>query len=172
MSKRVLLFRHAKSDRSGDYPDDHSRPLNKRGIRAAQTMGRVLARTCQIPDLVVTSSAVRAKTTIELADEAGAWDCPVRVSDTLYESTLREVLQEIQNLPAEVTSVLLAGHEPTWSMLLSELVGGGRMRVPTAAVACVEHPVDEWSQITPGQGELLWLIPARLFTDGKFSNLQ
>lgn len=171
MSKTLLTFRHAKSDWDAGAGDDHSRPLNKRGIRSAKTMGKVLARMGQVPDRVVSSSAVRAKTTIELAVKSGKWKCPVTVSGDLYESSVSEMMQVIHNLPEDADSVLFAGHEPTWSMLLSTLVGGGKLRVPTASVACVDIRVESWSEVTAGAGELLWLLPPRLFTDGDFSTL-
>ena len=63
----LLLFRHAKSDRAGFSGDDFDRPLNKRGVSDARRMGGLLAGADQIPDRVLCSTALRARTTLELA---------------------------------------------------------------------------------------------------------
>ena len=57
--KTLLLMRHAKSDWDADYGLDHDRPLNDRGLRSARLMGRVLADEGLVPELVISSTAVR-----------------------------------------------------------------------------------------------------------------
>ena len=168
MSKRLLLFRHAKSDWHAGIPDDHERPLTKRGSEAARVMGRVLAAADQLPDLVVTSTAVRARTTVELAHTTGGWTCPVETSDALYDTDAASVLKEIRKLPDAAASVLLAGHEPTWSELASRLIGGGDLRFPTAAVVLIDLGVDKWRDATFGHGALVWLLQPKFFVKGNF----
>ena len=63
--RRLILFRHGKSDWDAPFGSDHERPLSKRGVKAAKTMGLVLARSDLVPDHAITSSAVRARTTLE-----------------------------------------------------------------------------------------------------------
>ena len=70
--KTLILFRHGKSDWDSEEPSDHDRPLAKRGRKAAKAMGKFLALAGQVPDSAVTSSAVRARSTLEIAMEAGA----------------------------------------------------------------------------------------------------
>ncbi len=65
--KTLIFFRHGKSDWDAEYHGDHNRPVAKRGRKAAKLMGRFLASTGQVPDSVVTSSALRARSTFELA---------------------------------------------------------------------------------------------------------
>ena len=78
--KRIFLLRHGKSDWNAPYSTDHERPLKGRGVRAARTIGRFLAETDEEPDVIVSSSAVRALSTAELAAEAGSWRCEIRVA--------------------------------------------------------------------------------------------
>ena len=68
--KSVILFRHGKSDWNASYGSDHDRPLNSRGIKAAKKMGLFLSTKNQIPDIVISSTATRAKTTAQLAMES------------------------------------------------------------------------------------------------------
>ncbi len=168
MSKRLLLFRHAKSDWHTGALNDHERPLTKRGRDAARVMGRVLAAADQVPDLIVTSTAVRARTTVELAHTTGCWTCQIETSETLYDTDAASVLKEIRGLPDSTDRVLLTGHEPTWSELASRLIGGGDLRFPTAALARLDLDVACWRDATFGSGALVWLLQPKFFAEGNF----
>ena len=163
--KTLIVFRHGKSDWGADYRGDHSRPIAKRGRRAASTMGRFLALTEHLPDNVISSSARRAHETVELAHAAGSWECQIEIDDSFYEANVGIVLSRIRR-EADATEVLLiAGHEPTWSELVSHLSGGGQLRFPTAAMARIDLDIDHWSAVAPSTGRLIWLIPPRLLSD-------
>ena len=69
--KSILLFRHGKSEWNTYYDSDHNRPLAPRGIKAAKKMGLFLANKKQIPDIVISSTAMRARTTFELDIKEG-----------------------------------------------------------------------------------------------------
>jgi phosphohistidine phosphatase len=160
--KTIILFRHGKSDWDTDFGTDHDRPLAKRGRHAAATMGALLARLEQVPDRVLTSSAVRARETVERAAEAGAWPCPILVTPEFYASSPATVLARVREEDDAVASLLLAGHEPTWSALASDLMGGGRLRFPTAAMARIDFEVDSWSRVDADRGVLVWFLIPRL----------
>ena len=164
VSGTLVLLRHGKSDWSAAGGDDRHRPLAKRGRRAARLAGQLLVEARLVPDVAVTSPAVRAATTLELAMEAGGWRCPVLVSEELYGGTLGGVLATVQAQPGFASVVLLVGHEPTWSQLVGLLVGGGRHRMPTGALAAITFEVP-WRQVGPGTGELAFLVSPRLRSD-------
>jgi phosphohistidine phosphatase len=158
----LLIMRHAKSDWGSGSGRDHDRPLNPRGIGAARSMGSFITEAGLVPDLAVASTAVRALTTAELAHEAGEWRCPLRSVSRLYASTPGTVLGVIQELPDEAGRLLVVGHEPTSSALVAGLIGGGQLRFPTAAVACIAFDGTSWRHLAPGRGELAWLMAPRL----------
>lgn len=166
MTKRLLLFRHGKSDWTASYGRDHDRPVAQRGVMAAKTMGEQLTAMGQVPEFALTSSAVRARTTLELAHQAGDWDCLTAVTGELYEATVAQVIGVIRQQPDQYPSLMLVGHEPTWSETIAYL-GGGTVRMPTAAIACLEFDISRWSQVDQGRGTLLWLLPPKLFTQAK-----
>ncbi len=156
----LLVLRHAKSDWGSGAEDDHERPLAQRGVKAAKSVGRFIAASGQVPDLVLTSTAVRARTTVEVAAAAGKWKSPVEEVRQLYGAAAHDVVALLasRDLPE---AVMVVGHEPTWSELVSLLTGGGRVRMPTAALACLE--VDgTWRELAPGRGRLLWLVVPKL----------
>ena len=90
--KRLVLLRHAKSDWDADYGADHDRPLNDRGVRSAEAMGRFLAEVGQVPDTVISSTAVRARTTAELAIAAGGWNRSIRTDERIYGGSAGDIL--------------------------------------------------------------------------------
>jgi phosphohistidine phosphatase len=165
VSKTLLLFRHAKSDWDSGYGDDHERPLARRGMKAARLMGRFLARMAQVPDRVLASDAVRARETAKLAIDAGGWPSPLELVPALYDSSPDTVLRLLKACPDSAASVLLAGHEPTWSSTVAMLTGGSSVNFPTAAVCRIDFPIERWSETRPGEGVLVWLVPPRLLSD-------
>ena len=105
----LILFRHAKSDWNAEYASDPERPLAQRGIRAARFMGQFLAATGQVPALALTSHAVRAKDTLDLARRQGDWRCRVEVDPDIYGSDADRLLDrngdEIrEDLPGSVNA--------------------------------------------------------------------
>jgi len=166
--KSILLFRHGKSDWKADYPGDHDRPLAKRGKSAARLMGRFLASCGQVPDIALTSTALRARRTLELASESGGWTCPVEAKSYLYEASPQEILGQIQQQSDTWNSVLLTGHEPTCSELASALIGGGYFRFPTAALMGIDFAADRWEAVDFGRGVLKWLLIPKLLASAEF----
>jgi phosphohistidine phosphatase len=163
MRRTVLLLRHAKADREAGAGSDHDRPLTAEGRRAAKQLGAWLSEADLAPDLLLTSSAVRALATAELAAAAGRWRCPCRAISALYGASPTELVELLRGLEPEVERPLLVGHEPVWSNLATLLIGGGHLRLPTGAVAAVRFELPSWGELTPGEGELLLLVaPKRL----------
>lgn len=161
-----MMMRHAKSDWGVGFADDHERPLAPRGVKAARRMGRFIADAGVTPELVVSSTAVRALTTAELAAEAGEWGCPIITDSQLYASDPETVLELVGETDPEIECLLIAGHEPTWSGLVAWLIGGGRVSMPTAAVACLDMPRGGWADLAPGTCELRWLMTPKMLKRG------
>ena len=122
-------------------------------------IGRYLASIDLRPGSVVTSSALRARSTAEIASEAGAWRCPIRATDSLYDTVPGVALEQIQAEPDATKVLLLSGHEPTWSALVSLLVGGGVLRFSAGTLACIEFHGEHWSDVQSARGQLAWLLP-------------
>lgn len=150
--KHLLLMRHAKSDWSADYATDHDRPLNERGVRSARAIGKVLTEHSQTPDLVISSSAVRARTTAQLAAEAGRWASEIVIDSRLYGSGADTVV-ELASQAREVGRLMLVGHQPTWSVLVS-LLTGDRVEMKTATVAVIAFDLSAWSDLPGATGEV------------------
>jgi phosphohistidine phosphatase len=163
--KTLLLMRHAKSDWSAEYGRDHDRPLNDRGVRSAEAMGRLLRDEDQMPELVITSTAVRARTTAELASRAGDWECEIVLEPRLYGSGADAVVMVAAAAPP-VSRLMLVGHQPTWSTLASVLTGE-RVDMKTATVAVTRFDMGDWSDLPSVRGEVVAVYqPREILGDG------
>ncbi len=160
--KHLLVLRHGKSDWGAEYGGDHERPLAARGVEAARLVGNLLAGVGQVPELVLSSTAVRARETARLALGAGAWGCRMETGRRLYEASAGELLEVVREQDDAVGWLLLAGHEPACSGLVAALTGARRVKFPTAALARLDLPVDSWSHAKPGTATLAWLVTPKL----------
>lgn len=165
--KTLLILRHGKSDWQAGYGADAERPLADRGIAAAELVGRFLRHAGQVPAKVISSTAVRARGTAELAMQAGQWECAASFTDTLYGASVTSVLDLLKTEDDAVPSLLLVGHQPTWSELITDLTGGTSVRLPTAALARIDFEVDRWRDIQTGGGTLRWLVTPKLLQSAK-----
>lgn len=163
----LILFRHGKSDWEAPFGTDHERPLANRGKEAARCMGRMLSQAGQIPDLAVSSSATRARDTLQLAARAGHWDCPMRIESALYGSSPQAVLNWVKEMEENPACLLLTGHEPTWSEMAGALIGSAAIRVPTAAMLRIDFQIETWQQLNFGHGLLRWLLLPKLICKPK-----
>lgn len=157
--KTLLVLRHAKSSWRDTGLADHDRPLNKRGQRDAPRMGRLLSQQDLVPDLIISSSAVRARKTAQLAIEAMDYDGELRLERELYAADPEAYLDALQALPDAFERVMVIGHNPGLEELI-EMLTGDWQRLPTAALAQVELELDTWqdlSEETPGRLVHLWL---------------
>ncbi len=169
MSKRIFIYRHAKSDWAAAYGSDHDRPLAPRGIESAKIMGRMLGLSGQVPELVITSTAIRAMETLELSKQEGKWDCEIIENKILYYETHVEIFQLIKNLPDKLSSVMVVGHEPKCSTLAGMLIGGGELTFKTATMARIDFEIEKWISLSPGGGELRWLQSPSIYRKGNFN---
>lgn len=165
--KTILIMRHAKSDWQSKSESDHDRPLNHRGRLASRSMGSFLSTLRQVPQNVLVSSATRARSTVDLAVGAGAWRCPIVITPELYSQSPDRILNIIQGQNNSIDSLMLAGHEPTSSSMLSDFVGGGSFPFPTAAIARIDFPIDVWTRIDFGLGQLKWFVTPKIVQRGQ-----
>ena len=153
--KTLYLMRHAKSSWSFDDLSDRERPLNDRGRDDAPRIGQALAKRHITPSLIVSSPAVRAlSTAVLVAREVNYPHDKIQVEPALYEADLDTVVAVIRELPDEANSVLLTGHNPTFtdvSNYLSPSPLSGEL--PTAGLMCLRFLVDHWAEIAPANAE-------------------
>ena len=141
---RLALVRHAKSDWGDPALDDHDRPLNDRGLRDAPRMAAALAETEFRPKAILSSTALRARTTAGFfADALGA---PLELHERLYGAGPSTLLSTAA--ASGLLSVMVVAHDPGMSDLAGQLSGDGISHMPTCAVATFTWSTDDWDVAT------------------------
>ncbi|HZG02661.1 MAG TPA: histidine phosphatase family protein [Streptomyces sp.] len=158
--RRIVILRHAKAD----WPQvaDHDRPLAERGRKDAPVAGRWLAASGIIPDLTLCSTATRTRETWKLV----AHELPQRprtvYEERLYEATLGELIEVVNEVPDDVANLMLVGHNPGMHALADGLAGEAegdtrvrlhRVGFPTSAIAVVSF-TGSWKSVELGVGRL------------------
>jgi phosphohistidine phosphatase len=166
--KRLYLLRHAKSSWDDPDLDDHDRPLAPRGRRAASRMGHHLRQMGVQPDEVLCSTAKRARQTLELIRSFLGPDVSVHIEEEMYQADSPELLQRLRLVSPEVAAVMLIGHNPSIQELALTLVGPGEgkmaglaQKFPTAGLAALIVPIDEWAALGGGQAQLDQFVAPR-----------
>ena len=165
--KTLYLLRHGKSSWDDPALADFARPLAGRGRRAALAMGEHMARSKWIPDLVLCSSAVRARQTLEFAMRA--WSSPkpeVRFQRNFYMAEADALLQQTRQLDDSASSAMLVGHDPGIRDLALLLAGKAEdlfldrltRKFPTAALAVFTFPFRRWDKIAAESGNLISFV--------------
>jgi len=152
--KTLYLLRHAKSSWNFDELSDQERPLNDRGRDDAPRMGQALAKRDIKPDLIVSSPAVRAMSTAALV--ARELDYPhdkIAVEPGIYQAEVDDILGIIHNLPESADSVILVGHNPTFTDTVNTLSPSSINEMPTAAVVCLRFDCNSWEQVSRANAE-------------------
>ncbi len=162
MTFRLILIRHAKSSWDDATLDDHARPLNARGRRAAPKIGEWLANQGHRPEEVLVSSAVRAQETLSLL----GFHAPARVVEALYHAEPTTILKTLHT--AGLGSVALIGHNPGLADFAAMLLANPPQdkdfrRFPTCATLVADLPIESWRDLRPGIGRLVdFTVPRRL----------
>ncbi len=147
---RLILMRHAKTERAADSGLDRDRALTPRGVADAVLMGGVLADKGLRPDLALVSSAVRTRQTWEAMRDA-LGDVEVRIEPRLYDATTDVLRRFVQDAEDQAGCLLILAHNPGVQLLamdyltesaaspsvLDRMAGG----FPTGAAAIFEVDV-------------------------------
>lgn len=163
--KSVLLLRHAKSSWDNPGLADFDRPLAKRGLSDAPLMGQVMADFEIVPDKIMSSPAKRAKQTAELAAKACGYRKSITWQDSFYGGYSDTLIEALKTLPDTVERAMLVGHNPTMEETVEALLVGEQtlsIRMPTAALVCLDLNIMRWEDLEPGDATLRWYLIPRL----------
>jgi phosphohistidine phosphatase len=144
--KTLLALRHAKSSWNDPALDDHERPLNKRGRRDAPRMGELVREYGLIPDVIISSDAVRARLTAEAVAEAARYAGEILLDPRLYLACPADILSLLTTVRENAGTVMIVGHNPGLETLVEQLTGE-RQDLPTAALAQIGLPIDQWRDL-------------------------
>jgi phosphohistidine phosphatase len=168
-TQRLFLLRHAKSSWEDPSIDDHDRPLASRGRRAATRIAACATKIGIRPDLILCSSAMRARQTLERMAPSLGRDAEIHIERSLYGASEDRLLERLRAIPDEVDSVMMIGHNPGMQDLALLLAREGPLRTlledkfPTAGLATLALGRVGWKDLEKESGELVdFVVPRRL----------
>ncbi len=166
MARTLYLLRHAKSSWVDPALPDHERPLARRGHRACKVLRAHLRAQGIEPALVLCSSAVRTRQTLDRIAPALPASTEVRVDGALYGASVDVLLATVRSLPDALESAMLIGHDPGIHDLTLALARPGALRdevrpkFPTAALARLTL-TGSWSAAATGTADLTAFVTPR-----------
>ncbi len=167
----LSLLRHAKSSWDDPGLQDFDRPLNDRGREAAPRMGRFMAKNGVLPELILCSSSVRTRQTLDLVLAHLSPAPTVAYEDAIYLAAASVLLQHVRKGAGKAKHVMVVAHDPGMHQLALELAGSGdpelldalATKFPTAGLAVIDFDAQAWSRVRPGAGQLrIFMTPKRL----------
>lgn len=157
--KTLLIMRHAKSSWKEQELPDHDRPLKKRGRKDITNMAKILKKKALIPDLILSSTAIRAKDTATLVAEKLNYKGKIEYIADLYMAEPETYIQKIATVSDEVGTLLVIGHNPGLEGLVMTL-GDKISSLPTGSIAKIYLFIDQWCELTnetDGEINHLWV---------------
>lgn len=163
MARELFILRHAKSDWGVTFDSDFVRPLSTRGEKDAPRMGKWMRKHECHPELILSSSATRARQTVlAVCRQLDITEEKIEFSKQLYLASLRTLLAVLAGISRQYNSVMLVGHNPGLDDLVSSLcqeppplTDSGKL-MTTACLAHFGLP-DDWNDLKQ-RGELLAII--------------
>ena len=156
MPKQLLLIRHAKSDWDDLSLRDFDRSLNKRGHQNAPEMVNRMVKQQIIPELIVSSPALRAITTAKyFADTWRVDPLEIKQESTIYEANVQALLNVVNQLDNNVNHVALFGHNPGLTDFANYLSDANIYNMPTCSIVIIEFPADNWNEISADTGKVV-----------------
>jgi phosphohistidine phosphatase len=160
--RRLILLRHAKTERADPGGRDRDRKLMKRGRSDASIIGLYMARHGLIPDLALVSPATRAEETWRLAAAAFPQAIPTLSNDRIYNADTAKLLRVIGEARKEAHTLIVVGHNPGLHDLAVLLIASGeekareriREKLPTSGLVVIDLPLDDWSLVHAQAGRL------------------
>lgn len=167
--RRLLLLRHAKTERAEPGERDRDRKLTKRGRDDAVLIGAYMQRHRLVPELAIVSPARRTQETWTLMAEAFAKP-PKLVADERIYNAATEALIELVGEPRAARSVLIVGHNPGLHDLAVQLIAAGDVearervaeKLPTAGLVVIDLALEDWSRLRRHGGRLEHFVTPRL----------
>ena len=155
--KNLFLTRHAKSSWNNPGLADIDRPLNERGKKAAPFMGKLIVDKGEKPELLISSPANRALSTAKAFGEVmGLVENDIIVNRAIYSAGAQQLLELVQNQDDLHKSIVLFGHNPTFTSFVNMLTGSNIMNVVTCGVVRINFEYSSWIDIDFGSGRLVY----------------
>lgn len=149
--KKIILVRHAKSSWKFDLID-HQRPLKTRGYNDANIVSKSFKREGITVDKLVSSDAVRAKTTAEIfIKNLNIDESIIEFNHNLYDFSGEKLIEFIKNSSNVVNNLMIFGHNHAITAFVNTFGTEYIDNVPTSGVVIMAFDIMDWSDLKPGK---------------------
>ena len=170
--RRLLLLRHAKTERPEPGERDRDRKLTKRGRADAPLIGAYMARHGLAPDLALVSPVTRAEETWALVVKALPRTPRVMKEEGIYNAGRDKLIGIIRKAP-DAHVLLVVGHNPGLHELAVSLIASGDVearervneKLPTSGLVVIDLAFDDWSRLHPNAGRIERFVSPRLIEE-------
>ena len=145
--KILLILRHAKSSWKNPGLADINRPLNKRGKRDAPRIGMLLREQDLVPDIILSSPAIRARKTAQAVSIESGYEYDIEIHDDFYPGDPYAFIESLTAMPDQINIALIVAHNPGLEEFL-EVLTGDSAHMPTSALAHISLPINNWRELT------------------------
>ncbi|MDH5475477.1 MAG: histidine phosphatase family protein [Cyclobacteriaceae bacterium] len=157
MAKKLYLLRHAQTLDKQHDESDADRQLTAIGTQNATRMGINIKNKNIIPDMMISSPAIRARYTSELVAEQIGYDLSrIHYNSEIYNASIRTLLKAVNNFKDEWKSTLLVGHNPAITFLAEYLSGEPIGNMSTCGLVCLSFDFNNWSMVSENNAEFKW----------------
>jgi phosphohistidine phosphatase len=155
--KTILLVRHAKSAWDDPSLPDFERKLTSRGKSDAKMMATsLLEKNIQI-DLFISSPAKRAKKTAKIfMKEFGIDKKKLKLLPSLYEASVKNFYEVIENLDDKEESIALFSHNPGITHFANSLDCTPVYEMHTCSVYATKVNTQHWKDFHLAEKEFLF----------------
>lgn len=161
--RRIFFIRHAKSSWKDEFLADIDRPLNKRGKRDAPFMAKKLAEKVPAVDLLITSSARRARDTskyfakkIEVSEK--------KVDENVYHAWTDTLIDIVREIPDKYETVLIFGHNPAFTAVYNSFSEHRLDNLPTCGIFEIQVE-GSWSSLSKQKARTGLLLYPKLYDE-------
>jgi phosphohistidine phosphatase len=142
---------------------DHDRPLLPVGVKKTNRIVKYLKAKSVKPDLLLSSSARRAYETARIiADGIGYPDEQIQKTEALYHASSEDILSELYGLPDDIESVMIFGHNPTFTYFINDYLDETIYNLPTSGTVCVVFETDKWEEISSAKNHVKFLVTPKM----------
>ncbi|MEM6841014.1 MAG: histidine phosphatase family protein [Bacteroidota bacterium] len=163
MVRQLLLIRHGEAKDAQGRPDAE-RELSAWGYQDMVRVGHYLKEQSWQPDLIFSSTAVRAMSTAQIVAEQLQYPIQrIQAMPDLYEASLRSFLSIINEQSAQFNRIATVGHNPTLTYLSEYLTGEEVGSMLPGGLALIEFTIESWVEVSKHTGSLvMYKSPAEL----------
>lgn len=157
--KQLTIVRHAKSSWNNFELSDHDRPLKDVGVKKTNKIINYLKDQSYKPDLIISSTAVRAsQTAIQIAVGLGYDKSKIRYEKSIYHAGIDDIFTEVFSVDNKIDSVMVVGHNPTLTDFVNEYLNPEIDNLPTTGTVSIEFDTERWENIVDAKFKVKFVV--------------